>query len=249
MTFIAEAIVILVAGVLVICLIRLAVRILAAIAVMLACLGLALLAGGLAGFCTQLIAEHFGGANPAIASTLVGIGTFVGALALMVRMILRRQDNGIDFGEPSTSKIASAAASPAIPVEEPLAPESDLAVRTAWGRALDLIPADTSRLRSARASCARLLRLAEGNVMDADLLDCATFVRRSVPGLVGSAAALWDDADHAERDELAAGLVSDLERLAERSQAEVARHRQTLRDNHHIIRTHVANRTSTERDL
>lgn len=249
MTFILDAIAILIVGAVIIWLIRLAVRLLAAFALAVACLGLALLAGGLAGFCTQLIAQHFQGVDPAVASTLVGVVAFVGTLALMVRRIWRPREGGDEIVGPSTPISDRVYAPPPIPVEEPVAPEKDRAVRNAWGRVLDLLPGETSRLRHARSSCARLLKLAEGDVLDMGLLDAATFVRRNIPTLVDSVVKLWDEASNGERIAYAEELASDLERLAERSKTELARYRQTLRDNHNIIRTHVANRTAENKEL
>jgi hypothetical protein len=215
---------------------------------LIACLSVALITGIVAGFCTHFIVQHLGGPDPD-ASALIGVFGFIGAFAFMVRVIWPRPNKVTGRNQASGLTPARTPVAPPNPFEEPQVLERDLAVRAAWNRALDLAPGDKVRLRRARAYCAQLLKLAQDNVMDAAIIDCAALVSHNVPVLVDSVAALWEDADQTERIELAADLVSDLERLAERSQFEVGRHRKTLRDRLHVIRTHIANRTGAKGHL
>lgn len=238
--FIVEAFFILLLVALVIGLIRVLLRALVAAAYIGARLCLATLGGVLAGFSAQAIAQHYRASEPELTGLLIGILVCAGIIAWLFRKPQRPFDGAV------LSTEGSVAGTDAKSAEEPQLPEIELAVRVAWDRAVELVPSERRRLLTARASCARLLRLAQGNVMDSGLIDCAALVRRNVPALVDHVAALWDDADQAERAELAAELVSDLEKLAQRSKVDVDRQRQALRNNLTIVRTHVANRTNVD---
>lgn len=127
--------------------------------------------------------------------------------------------------------------------EEAIKPEADPRVAEAWKMAGELSPEYAQRLSAARRSCAQVLEMAAVGSVEWSVVDCSTFISRTVPDAVLTAAALMKDADHSERSSLAGELVVDLERIANRAREEVDSRRRQLRNSWRIIRTHIANRT------
>ena len=131
-------------------------------------------------------------------------------------------------------------------VEEAFEPETDPRVAEAWKIAGDLAPEHAKRLGLARRSCARVLEMAAGEAVEWSIIDCSTFISRTVPEAVSTAAALMKDAAPSERSCLADELVVDLERIAQRAREEVDNRRLQLRNSWNIVRTHIASRTSRD---
>ncbi|UZW54848.1 hypothetical protein NUH86_15405 [Sphingobium sp. JS3065] len=131
-------------------------------------------------------------------------------------------------------------------VEEAIKPEADPRIAEAWKMAGELAPEYAQRLSAARRSCAQVLEMAAGGQVEWSVVDCSTFISRTVPDAVSTAAALMKDADHSERSGLAGELVVDLERIASRAREEVDSRRHQLRNSWHVIRTHIANRTARD---
>lgn len=131
-------------------------------------------------------------------------------------------------------------------VEEAIKPEADPRVAEAWKMAGELAPEYAQRLSAARRRCAQVLELAAGGSVEWSVVDCSTFISRTVPDAVSTAAALMKDADHSERSSLASELVVDLERIAQRAREEVDSRRRQLRNSWHVIRTHIASRTARD---
>ncbi|MBY2929401.1 hypothetical protein FIM10_12025 [Sphingomonadales bacterium 56] len=131
-------------------------------------------------------------------------------------------------------------------VEEAFEPETDPRVAEAWKIAGDLAPEHAKRLGLARRSCARVLEMAAGEAVEWSIIDCSTFVSRTVPEAVSTAAALMKDAAPSERRCLADELVVDLERIAQRAREEIDSRRLQLRNSWNIVRTHIASRTSRD---
>lgn len=238
MVFIFEAILVLAVAAFAIWLIGFVVRAIVAVAIVVTYLCLAALAGTLVSFLTNAIVANYNWADPEVAGILIGGMTFVGIFALLLRNARRSFD---DSRSPPPVRVLDTQPQP---VEEPQVPETEPSVRAAWDRVFEFVPSERGRVRTARASCAQLLTLAQGNVTDGRVIDCAALVRRNVPALVAHVEALWVDSDPAERVDLSTNLLTDLEKLAERSKIEVSRHRQVLHENLKIVRTHVANRTT-----
>lgn len=260
LAFLFEGLLILAALALVIGLVRLVMRLLGMLALLAAGVSVALGGAIVAGFAAQTVIGRSGGADPDLAGTAIGVLVFAGLLVLLVPRLVRH------FGEPRAAALpaagtvpqsSAAAPTPAVPADglapqtsaQPQGREDDPGVHIAWEKVLTLVPAEAPRLLAARASCARLLKLAEGNISDLRLIDCGAHVRRNVPALVEHVTALWDSAGQAERAEMSSGLVEDLEKLARRSDTEFDRHRQMLRDNLQILRRHVANRADGDAAL
>ena len=132
--------------------------------------------------------------------------------------------------------------SPAV-VEEAFEPEADPRIAEAWKIAGDLAPEHAKRLGLARRSCARVLEMAAGEAVEWSTIDCSTFISRTVPEAVSTAAALMKDVDSSERRYLADELVVGLEQIAQRAHSEVESRRLQLRKSWNIIRVHIANRT------
>ncbi|PNP99521.1 hypothetical protein [Sphingobium sp. SA916] len=128
-------------------------------------------------------------------------------------------------------------------VEEAIKPEADARIAEAWKMAGELAPEYAQRLSAARRNCAQVLEMAAGDSVEWSVVDCSTFISRTVPDAVSTAAALMKDADHSERSSLAGELVVDLERIASRAREEVESRRRQIRNSWRIIRTHIANRT------
>lgn len=131
-------------------------------------------------------------------------------------------------------------------VEEAFEPETDPRVAEAWKIAGDLAPEHAKRLGLARRSCARVLEMAAGEAVEWSIIDCSTFISRTVPEAVSTAAALMKDASPLERHCLADELVVDLERIAQRAREEIDSRRLQLRNSWNIVRTHIASRTSRD---
>lgn len=131
-------------------------------------------------------------------------------------------------------------------VEEAFEPETDPRVAEAWKIAGDLAPEHAKRLGLARRSCARVLEMAAGEAVEWSIIDCSTFISRTVPEAVSTAAALMKDAAPLERHCLADELVVDLERIAQRAREEIDSRRLQLRNSWNIVRTHIASRTSRD---
>ncbi|AMK16797.1 MULTISPECIES: hypothetical protein [unclassified Sphingobium] len=131
-------------------------------------------------------------------------------------------------------------------VEEVIKPEADPRIAEAWEMAGELAPEYAQRLSAARRHCAQVLEMAAGGPVEWSIVDCSTFISRTVPDAVSTAAALMMDADHSERSSLAGELVVDLERIASRAREEVDSRRRQLRNSWHVIRTHIASRTARD---
>ena len=131
-------------------------------------------------------------------------------------------------------------------VEEAIKPEADPRIAEAWEMAGELAPEYAQRLSAARRRCAQVLEMAAGGSVEWSVVDCSTFISRTVPDAVSAAAALMKDADHSERSSLAGELVVDLERIASRAHEEVDNRRRQLRNSWHVIRTHIAGRTARD---
>ncbi|MFC3430920.1 hypothetical protein [Sphingobium fuliginis] len=131
-------------------------------------------------------------------------------------------------------------------VEEAIKPEADPRIAEAWEMAGELAPEYAQRLSAARRRCAQVLEMAAGDPVEWSIVDCSTFISRTVPDAVSTAAALMKDADHAERSSLAGELVVDLERIASRAREEVDNRRRQLRNSWHVVRTHIASRTARD---
>lgn len=121
----------------------------------------------------------------------------------------------------------------------PREPDGDEDVGKAWEHAADLLPRDAARLNAERAACARLLRAASTNGMDAELRDCAVVIRRHVPDLVAHTAAMMQDADRAEHAELGEDLAASLTAIAARAREAVDLHRSAARDGLAARHAHV----------
>ena len=130
--------------------------------------------------------------------------------------------------------------------EEAIKPEADPRVAEAWKMAGELCPEYAQRLSAARRSCAQVLEMAAWDSVEWSVVDCSTFISRTVPDAVSTAAALMKDADHSERSSLAGELVVDLERIASRAREEVDSRRRQLRNSWHVVRTHIASRTARD---
>lgn len=131
-------------------------------------------------------------------------------------------------------------------VEDAFEPEADPHIAEAWKIAGELAPEYTQRLSSARRSCARVLEMAAGEAVEWSIIDCSTFISRTVPEAVSTAAALMKDAAASERRCVADELVVDLERIAKRAREEIDSRRLQLRNSWNIVRTHIASRTSRD---
>lgn len=131
-------------------------------------------------------------------------------------------------------------------VAEAFEPEADPRIAEAWKIAGELAPECTQRLSLARRSCARVLEMAAGEAVEWSIIDCSTFISRTVPEAVSTAAALMKDAPPSERRCLADELVIDLERIAQRAREEIDSRRLQLRNSWNIVRTHIASRTSRD---
>ena len=134
--------------------------------------------------------------------------------------------------------------SPAV-VEEAFEPEADPRIAEAWKIAGDLAPEHAKRLGLARRSCARVLEMAAGDAVEWSIIDCSTFISRTVPDAVTTASALIDAADISERRRIAGELVVSLEGVAKRAREEVEDQRLRLRNSWNVVRTHIASRTQS----
>ena len=131
-------------------------------------------------------------------------------------------------------------------VEEAIKPEADPRIAEAWEMAGELAPEYAQRLSAARRRCAQVLEMAAGDSVEWSIVDCSTFISRTVPDAISTAAALMKDADPSERSSLAGELVVDLERIASRAGEEVDSRRRQLRNSWHVVRTHIASRTARD---
>ena len=176
-------------------------------------------------------------------------GILVPGLALLGFIIAfrqfahRRERGSVPRGFASATPIPAAAS----PVEEEAQiEEEDSSVAAAWNLAVTLAPEHRMRLRTARETCARVHEMAVGDSVEWSIIDCSTFISRTVPDVVMTAAALIREAEPSERAELTEELVANLERLAIRARREVDGRRRVLRNRWRVIKTHIANRTAPE---
>ena len=193
----------------------------------------AALAGAAAAMLATAIGQAADVAEPGLLAAPVGIGVFLVVAALLLRRMFGKR---VGAGRPAWKVHETSSLS------EPV--ERDVEVRAAWIRARDLVPrAALAEVARARADCAALLDMADGNTLDAGVIDLAALIRRNVPALVRQVDALWRTAARAERGELGQGLADDLVRLDTAARPFVDRHRESLRDGLAAIRNHVAART------
>ncbi len=212
------------------------------------------LGGVLAGLVAQAGATQIEGQDPARFGVVCGLIASAVILVLIVRhgrasefterdgQVLREIDAKIAAAE-GAGHIPGATS--AIAHLEPAPAEADPQVRAAWKRADKLLPGQRKRLAAARRDCARVLAAAtRPDALDPALIDCAALVRRQVPALVQTTAALWDDAAPGERDGLAARLSASLESIAASARAQTDRRSRAMADELEAVHAHVANRTA-----
>lgn len=205
--------------------------VIAAVMAAAAALAMAALAGGAAAMLITSIAQTAGMAQPGLAGSAAGIIVFLLVAALLLRRLFGTRRGRVQAASEARETV-------------PLPAERDAAVRGAWDRAQHLVPrAALAQVASARADCAVLLDMAEGDALDIAVIDLAALVRRNVPALVQQVDALWRNAPRAEQDEQARGLADDLISLGAAARPFVARNRENLRDRLAAIRNHVAAQT------
>lgn len=200
-------------------------------------IGAAVMAGVTAGMLATAIAQSAQLAEPAMLGVPVGIAVFLAVAALL----LRRMFNVRTGAKRLKVKVRNGLPE-ALPEPEPV--ERDAKVREAWTRARDLVPdAALAQVVRARADCAALLDMADGDMLDPALIDLAAMLRRNVPALVQQVDALWRTSSRAEQAELGQGLAEDLVRMGAAARPFVDRRRETLRDGLAALRNHVAAQT------
>lgn len=205
--------------------------VIAAVLAAAAALAVAALAGGAAAMLITSIAQTAGMAEYGLAGGAAGLTVFL----LSAALLLQRMFGARRGADQSASDVRETV---------PLPVERDAAVRGAWDRASHLVPkAAVAQVVSARADCAALLDMADGDALDIAVIDLAALVRRNVPALVQQVDALWRDAPRAEQAELAQGLAEDLISLGTAARPFVARNRERLHDQLAATRNHVAVQT------
>ncbi|WP_028055921.1 hypothetical protein [Sphingobium bisphenolivorans] len=180
---------------------------------------------------------------------LVGdwFGIVVSGVAIMVLVLcLRKFGRREGLADRQLLAIEEESTMAPAVVEEAFEPEADPRIAEAWKIAGELAPEYAQRLSLARRSCARVLELATEESVEWSVVDCSTFISRTVPEAVSTAAALMKDAAPSERRCLADELVVDLERIAQRAREEIDSRRLQLRNSWNIVRTHIASRTSRD---
>ena len=181
--------------------------------------------------------------------SLVGewFGIAVSGVAILVFVLSHRKFGRREgFADRQPPAVEEEQAISSAVVEDPIEPEADPRVAEAWKIAGELAPEYAKRLSLARRSCSRVLELAVEDAVEWSVVDCSTFISRTVPEAVSTAAALIKDAAPSERRCLADELVVDLERIAQRAQEEIDSRRRQLRNSWNIVRTHIASRTSRD---
>lgn len=170
-------------------------------------------------------------------SLLLALLIGLAVLIFATKRLFRERDDYRDYGR---APLPEAELEPA-PVQPPppREPDGDENVGKAWEQAADLLPRDAARLNAERAACARLLRAASINGMDAELRDCAVLIRRHVPDLVAHTAAMMQDSDRAEHAELGEDLAASLTAIAARAREAVDLHRSAVRDGLAARHAHV----------
>lgn len=160
---------------------------------------LALGLSGLGGVGGAIVAGSFTTLDPGVVGLLTALFLFVVTLATLPLGAARRGSSGV----PQVGRRARGRARPA--AADPLA--------GAWDEAAGRADWAQSRIAVARASCDRLLRLADQRPLDADAVEWAGVVRRRVPELVRSCLDECAHATPAERRTHLEHLVEALEKI------------------------------------
>lgn len=165
------------------------------------------------------LALAFGGVAGVAADTLGWDGTMVGVAVTTLGFVPAVLVVGRWRSSGSERKVAVKRSAGSSPSVTPLDPHGE-----AWATACALAP--TASLETARDASMRVLALAEANGMvDPDVLDCATILRRHVPALVSETETLIATLSRAERVGAIKELAADLRALGAQA-AEVLAHRE-----------------------
>lgn len=176
---------------------------------------------------------------------LVFLATTVGSFGRSMRTEGGLASAETENGTRQTEMTANAATASQPADFEPLPLERDRKLASVWDKLATQAGDSAPAVRRARASCARLLLIAEdGQTLDPGIADTAALIRRSIPELQASAEALIADLKGIERVAVFARTVSSLESIGVRAEADIARHREALNMRFETIEAHVVARTT-----
>lgn len=119
----------------------------------------------------------------------------------------------------------------------------DRHVAKAWEQLRTMLPStEVRRLNGARDACARLLAASDADPLALELMELSVLIRRNIPELASRNAALWSDADEAERAALSVDILADMALLEKRAGSQLCIHRRSRQDQLSALRSHLAAR-------
>lgn len=157
---------------------------------------------GLGGVTAAAVAANHSALAPGVVGLLTALFLFVVTVATLPPGNRARGSTGVPRVARRRARSGAAARAAAV---DPLA--------GAWDEAAGRADWAQSRIAVARASCDRLLRLADQRPLDADAVEWAGVIRRRVPDLVASCLAECAHATAAERETHLEHLVEALEKI------------------------------------
>lgn len=188
---------------------------------------------GLGGIGAAVVAGSFTGLDAGVVGLLTALFLFVVTLATLPLGRVRAGP-AASSGVPRTSRRRA---------RQPATPAASDPLAGAWDEAAGRADWAQSRIAVARASCERLLRLADQRPLDAGAVEWAGVVRRRVPELVKSCLDECADATPAERRAHLDHLVEALEKIGGEADRRRANQIETGATPFRVQRTYVDQRT------